>query len=231
MSVCSFHMFRVFTIKIVSPSSSQNNNEGRTLLLYCLYAFGLPAVILACTVGINAFIHKGHYFGYGGNTCFLSDIYSLALGFGLPVGLVIASNVVYCTVAPCKLGRTSSVRSSNKRERRNLIVVGILFTLTGATWVVVIVDAMHYMSAMSFIAKFVVGFQGVFICYAFVCNKRVYNLYHNRFRDVIPPTHPVSSNSTVELHPTSTTNLSASPTSVDVGTSSSLPISPDGTRL
>jgi G protein-coupled receptor Mth (Methuselah protein) len=231
MSVCSFHMFRVFAIKIVSPSSSQNNNEWHLLLLYCLYAFGLSAVIVAFTVGINAFIHTGHYFGYGGNTCFLSDTYSLTLGFGLPVGLIIVSNVVYFTVTACKIGRTASVRSSNKRERRNLIVFAKLFTLTGATWVVVIVDAMYDMSVMSFIATFLVGCQGVFICYAFVCNKRVYNLYRNLFRDVIPPTHPVSSTSTVEMHPTSTTNMSASPTAVDVGTSSSSPISLDCTRL
>jgi G protein-coupled receptor Mth (Methuselah protein) len=214
MSVCSFHMFRVFAIKIVSPSFVRSN-EGKMLFLYCIYAFGLPAVIVACTVGINAFIHKGHNFGYGGNTCFLSDTYSLVLGFGLPVGLIIATNAVYFVATACKIGRTSSVRSSNTRERRNVIVFAKLFTLTGATWVVVIVDALYTVLVMSFIATFLVGCQGVFICYAFLCNKRVYILYRNRFRGVIPSRHPVPRTATIELQPTSSSGMSASTTRAD----------------
>jgi G protein-coupled receptor Mth (Methuselah protein) len=175
MSVCSFHMFRIFAGGISSRVTSQG--EKRRLCMYMTYAYGAPIIAVIATIAVNGAISGGVYFGYA-TRCFLSDPYSLGLGFALPVILIIITNTVYFIIAARSIRRSPSVQRNNK-DRRGFILYVKLFSLTGITWVLQIIDSVFPHSAFSFVVTVLIGCQGVFIFVSFICNKRVYRMYRN----------------------------------------------------
>jgi hypothetical protein len=179
-------MVRVFT-RIVQRTGAE---ESSLFLYYFFFAFGVPILIVAATKGTNAVVYNGTQFGYGGDLCFLSNKYSLGFGFVLPVAAIIVSNALLFTVTAYKIGRSPAVQSSNTEPRRNLVIYAKLITLTGLTWIVVIIDAMFDVSVLSFVATFLVGCQGVFIFLSYMCNRRVYKMYRKLCQPNID--HPLS---------------------------------------
>jgi G protein-coupled receptor Mth (Methuselah protein) len=215
MGVCCFHIFRVFG-KHMRTIQSLSFDESRTFTGYCVFAFGVPACIVVLTLGVNAIVFNGEYFGYGGKLCFLSDTYSLSLGFAFPVLLTLILNCVYFICAVNTIARTSSTISSNQRERRTILVYAKLFTLTGATWIVVFIDSVYALSALSFIATFLVGCQGMFIFVSYVCNRRVYTMYSKRLATCCRKQYVMSS-SNIGTHSVQVPESISSGPSVSIG--------------
>ncbi|KAJ8304614.1 hypothetical protein KUTeg_018197 [Tegillarca granosa] len=70
---------------------------------------------------------------------------------------------------------------SNAHDRNELSIYLKLFTLTGITWLLQVVDSFFIVSALSYIVVILNGFQGLFIFISYTCNRRVIKLYRERF--------------------------------------------------
>jgi hypothetical protein len=102
-------------------------------------------------------------------------LYSLGLGFALPVILIIVTNTVYFIIATRSIQRSPSIQRNNK-DRLGFILYVKLFSLTGITWVLQIIDSVFTHSAFSFVVTVLIGCQGVFIFVSYNFNKRVYRI-------------------------------------------------------
>ena len=72
LTICSFHMFRVFTGKMKSHNDT-NASVNITVAKYCLFSFGVPACIALLVVCIRLASSSGTDLGYSSHRCFISD--------------------------------------------------------------------------------------------------------------------------------------------------------------
>ena len=171
MNVCSFHMFRVFCSKAMSvPSLSK-----RRFSKYLMYVFGMPFVIVSTTFTVFFLSSSGTFTGYGDNRCFLTNIYGIICAFIIPSSLIFLTNIIFFIVTFHKIRTSPRIQSSG--DKREFFVYLKLCTVVGITWPLQIVDAVLPLTMFSF---FVVGLnasQGAFVCFSYVCNRRVFFLY------------------------------------------------------
>ncbi|KAL5006687.1 hypothetical protein ScPMuIL_015493 [Solemya velum] len=173
MTVCCFHMFLAFDVRRMT---SYERNSNHLVRRYCLFSFGTPLAILILNSGITAAINEKVFFGYGPPNCFLTNIYSLGFALVLPLIVCTTANVVFFSIAMKNIHSSPKIQST-KRDRGQILVYIKLFSLTGLTWMLQLLDSNLEISAFSFLATFLNGCQGVFIFLSYICNKRVLSLY------------------------------------------------------
>ena len=216
LSVCSFHMFRVFRSKILLYSSGQSSGYNKVLVSYVLYSYGLPVLIVSINM-MTTFLHDGS-FGYGGRMCFLNRPTAIIVTFIIPITLVCLTNIYFFIVTSVKIVSTPKMKREEQNSTLNRVHFSIyikLFTITGITWIFQIIDALFPASAISSVVSMLNALQGVFIFISFICNRRVLQL----FRKAIPPSSSSSTSNTTRgniIDTTTTSLIDASKTEVDV---------------
>jgi len=173
MSVCSFHMYNVFTNITRSGDALKN-----TIIYYIVYSYGIPAIIICVNIIIIISISDDQSIGYGETMCFLSNRISFFLTFLSPVVIVCCTNVFFFVKTSLYIRAKPDI-TSNKENKNNFVIYIKLFSITGITWLLIIVDTLFPISAFSFIVAILNGCQSLFIFISFVCNKRVISLYKN----------------------------------------------------
>ncbi|XP_045190638.2 uncharacterized protein LOC123547531 [Mercenaria mercenaria] len=174
MNICTFHMFRVLArTKVISHSSGI-----RKMIIYHLYAQLMAAMFVSINIGLS--YTKSGDLGYGRVTCYISSQEMIIYTFGIPAGLIVLSNVCMFIFVVIKIKRSPSVQKSVQNERNDIIVFVKLSTITGATWVFGLLYIWTNLTTMSYIFIVLNASQGVFIMFAFVINKRVFDLFKNK---------------------------------------------------
>lgn len=182
LNVCSFHMHRVFTSSTYSRHSA--SIQKRTFLTYMLYILGFPFLVVVTNLSVNLALSEGELYGYEGPFCFLMPPFSFYV-FILPTTTILFINIVYFARTIYFI-RRSPVVPGSEQSRPQLFTLVKLFTLTGTTWLLQVVDTTIEFSEMthsifSLIVTILSAFQGFFIFVAFVCNARVLQAYKTIF--------------------------------------------------
>ena len=177
MNVCSFHMYTMF---VGTLSRQEHSSMVKKIIAYIAYSFGSSALIVTITIVTFKSIPPGDYIGYGGRVCFLSHPSGIIYAFILPVVIICVSNIYFFVRTFLAIRQAPKVQSTKERSNDFSILVK-LFTLTGITWLFLILDAIQELSFFSFLVTILVCCQGLFIFISFVCNKRVLNLLKKRF--------------------------------------------------
>ena len=173
MNICSFHMFRVFTSFMYS---SQNQSKW-IVLKYSLYVYVLPVFTILLYIVIKVSVDGSQHLGYGGSVCFLSELVPIVAVLIVPAAAIIIANGIFSCLAYWRIRSAPHVQSTLDRNDFKIYVK--LLTVTGVAWPLMFIDAVLPLTAFSFIATFANALQGVFIFFAFICNKKVLNLYKN----------------------------------------------------
>lgn len=178
LNVCSFHMFRVFT-SITGPRLS----ERRTFVMYVLYSFGAPALIIILNVAITSIVTSG-LIGYGDTICFLDQKLAFLITFIVPVSVICILNITFFVFVSRAIAQRPKLKddSNMKANHIQFIVYIKLFALTGTTWIFQIVDSFVPESAFSTIVAILNALQGVLIFLSYICNKRVLDLYRRNLK-------------------------------------------------
>ncbi|XP_033752038.1 LOW QUALITY PROTEIN: adhesion G protein-coupled receptor L4-like [Pecten maximus] len=176
MNVCSFHMYRVF----VFPLTGAKRVHRWTCFWYACYIFGMSALIVTVYIALSVTVFDSDNLGYTGNgNCFLTSFESVIATFISPVMLVCLSNVIFFVVVAYKIATAPNVPSTrNVRKEYPLYVK--LFVLTGATWLLQIIDAFIPLSVFSIISGIMNSSQGIFIFLSYSTNSRVRKFYKDR---------------------------------------------------
>ncbi|XP_060072452.1 adhesion G protein-coupled receptor L4-like [Ylistrum balloti] len=176
MNICSFHMFRVF----VFPLKEARRNHRWTCFWYICYVFGMSALIVIVYISLSVVVFESDNLGYTGNgKCFLSSFESVIVTFISPVVVVCVSNVIFFAVVAFKISTAPKV-PSNKSIRQEFPLYVKLFVLTGATWILQILDAFMPLSVFSIISGILNSSQGIFIFLSYSTNGRVRKFYKER---------------------------------------------------
>ena len=166
MNVCSFHMYRLFS----GFMGVQRDNNNKQIVQYHLYSYGVSFLIVSVNILIS--VITSDTIGYGKASCFIDNIISRICSFILPIGLVCIFNIVFFLITLLKIRATPKVESS-KENRHHVSIYLRLFTLTGITWLLVMVESNFSSSVLTICITILNGLQGLFIFVSYVCNKRV----------------------------------------------------------
>ena len=170
MNVCSYHMFKIFCLRLFESHSSVIHR--RDFFRYLAYVHGAPVVVIVFTVTIHLSMSLGSFTGYGSrHGCFLSDTYSLISAFILPATVIFLMNIVFFLVVAKKIRSSPSVARST--DKNDFLIFVKICAIVGVSWPLQIVDGMLEFSALSFVATGLNGLQGVYIFISYVCNRRV----------------------------------------------------------
>ena len=180
LTICSFHMFRVFAGKMTSNNDT-NASANKTLAKYCLFSFGVPACIVLLVVCISLASSSGTDSGYSSHRCFISHKNVFLATLLTPLILMCLSNVVFFVFTAIKIRNRPKVQKS-KPDNLQFIVYCKLFVLTGLTWVIQVIDTFLIESVLSYLSVIFNCSQGSFIFLSYACNKRVFILYKQLFQ-------------------------------------------------
>ena len=175
MNVCCIHMFKVFSsMKMISTNSTYM----KSYLFYAGYSTILPSIFISANVAYSDVIE--HDIGYGGKTCFIVRPHMVLFTFALPIGLLIVVNILLFSIVLFKLRKMKDMPNSTA-QRNVFVIYAKLSTLTGCSWIFGFLYQFTNIKALSFIFIVLTTFQGLFLMLAFICNKRVANLYLSKF--------------------------------------------------
>ncbi|XP_062611906.1 uncharacterized protein LOC134273720 [Saccostrea cucullata] len=178
LQVCSFHMFRVFR------QDRRTENSGsyirKTITKYVSYAFGSSSFIVSCNLIISLIESNGKNTGYDNASSLMTHKISFIVTLILPLTLICLTNIMFYILTSYKIYSSPDIESTS-RNRIQFTVYVKLFSLTGLSWLLQIVDTFIEVSILSYFVAILNGLQGFFIFLSYVCNKRVWNLYKKAF--------------------------------------------------
>ena len=167
LNICCYHMFRTFgTIRVPI--------EKKTSWMYHVYCLVNSTILININIIWSLSASGGTSIGYGKHSAICYIFYPQMIGYTmtLPVGIVVASNIIMYGTVLYKI-RKDSFRTSAQTSRRHLSIYIKLLTVTGISWLSYIPAILIRNDVFDAIASVLVACQGVYIMFAFVCNTRV----------------------------------------------------------
>ena len=175
MNVCCVHMFRVFGL-----TNFHSLKKRRSFSLYILYTIIASAIVVSMHIVVRYFTSAD--IGYGGRICYINDYKMVLYFFAIPVALVVTTNVALFVCVVVKLARLPNMSEAVGKQRDYMTIYAKLTTLTGITWIVGFIYQHILVKELSYVYIVLNGCQGVYIMIAFSLNKRVRNLYIEKFK-------------------------------------------------
>nr|XP_034311807.1 G-protein coupled receptor Mth2-like [Crassostrea gigas] len=167
MSVSSFHMYRSFQFSNTNSRYHLNNIQA-----YMVFITFLPCMIIALNILISWLVLGNGDVGYGNRMCFIDNPYSRLASFIIPLGVMCICSLFFFVKTIISIRNVPKV-PGNQSVRNEFVIFCRLFTITGITWVLQIIDGFLPFSTFSYISSIINSLQGIAIFVAFFLNKRV----------------------------------------------------------
>ncbi|ESO99945.1 hypothetical protein LOTGIDRAFT_158107 [Lottia gigantea] len=174
MNFCTVSLF----YKLNFPIESRHISKRKMMTYSTLYCSGSSALIIGALV-LGSWLNDGSL-GYGGSSCYISGSSGRRLGFALPVGLLVFTNIILFAWTFIKLKRHQQVQSTQENQISMLACLK-LSVITGLTWVFAFLFEATGFIVFAYLFTLFVGAQGFVIFLAFVFNRRVLKLLKIRF--------------------------------------------------
>ncbi|KAL3864650.1 hypothetical protein ACJMK2_006314 [Sinanodonta woodiana] len=176
MNMCTFHMLKVF-IRLKKPNPKASTSF--TVFMYTIIVTALSAIFVLTNI-IKALVESDMAeMGYGPDICYISSGNMVGLTFALPVGFVVATNLVMFTLVIIKFRSIPSVEMNVKHDRNYTVIIAKLSTLTGITWIFGFLYVWTEEIVLSYFFIVLNASLGIFIMASFVLNKRVTEFLQN----------------------------------------------------
>ncbi|XP_069128673.1 uncharacterized protein [Argopecten irradians] len=176
MNICSFHMFRVFSIFRVKTLSSLRE-EKKHMIVYILCSVIVPLLVVATNVLVSLVASNWTDFGYGGCICYISSKHMLLYTFVIPIGVIILLNIVCFVIVVIAIRRSQQSKLSSNQDQISILVYLKLSCLTGFSWMFGFLYTWLNLEFFGYMFIILTAGQGLFIFLSFICSKRVLKLY------------------------------------------------------
>ena len=188
-NIMAWDIYKTFGQKTIL---SQIRSKRAHLPQYMVYAYGVPACIVAVSVTIEfSNIVPDFPIGYGLSGCWISVKSATFVFFCLPMLFVILTNLVFYILTILSINYVSSVVESEKhrhRGRSDLFIYVRIFSVLGFTWIFGVItfffhnDESLALRVVIFLFVIFNSLQGLFLFSVFMANGRVVGLYQQLVR-------------------------------------------------
>ncbi|XP_072037526.1 adhesion G protein-coupled receptor E3-like [Amphiura filiformis] len=173
-----------------NPFMSNDASSGRyRLSAYFVYGWGGPGVFVLVCVALHfcKCTSFGFEYGFDDGVCWTNDGASGLYFFGVPVGILLAINVILLCVTVLTIWRSSRRirklgKHNDKLARREFIVFIKLFTLMGLPWILGCVTAFYFTPVLEYTYIILNSLQGVLIFVVLVVTGRGGDLWREKWR-------------------------------------------------
>lgn len=185
MNVLAFDIWRTFVSRV-----NKSSEKARTCRFvgYSFYAWFMPALIVAAALVLDFQVFEGideiYLPHYGKDICWIAHRHALLFLFALPLAILLLTNLIFylaTMINICRISRMTDIQNRGK-DRCRLCIYVKLSLVMGLTWVFGFLAALLKMELFWYLFIGFNAFQGVFICFAFVLNKKVFKLLSSKGR-------------------------------------------------
>ena len=178
MNVMAFDVYITFRNRFATASSS-----GKKFISYVLYALLLPMCIVGVAVlsdNTNIDMPKP---SYGRPYCWIGQSKALLYYFVIPIGTLLLFNFILFSLAVYHICQSFAQDQFDKNphsNRKRLLLYVKLSTIMGLTWIfgyIALINGSHVLWYLFIIFN---TLQGLFICLAFLCNRKVSTLFRQK---------------------------------------------------
>jgi len=162
------------------------NNQKFVFIIYSLYAWLLPAIIIIISLIVEANLPFDSPYSpaYGKTICAISHLTALLIFFMMPLSIILALNVMLFIITAHKLKLiTNEIRFATKRKAKNRLSVHIkLVLLLGLTWILGFLAMFIKVDLISYPSIILHGLHGAFIFIAFTVKRSVFLMLKLRIK-------------------------------------------------
>ncbi|XP_033097246.1 uncharacterized protein LOC117101348 [Anneissia japonica] len=184
-NVLAFDLARVF---VFDTNRVHQSRSIKLLVIYMLYGWGLPLLIVLPCVGLH--VTSPRHFRYGGSVlCWIQDKRQLFYSFALPLAVCLILNFGQFMFTSYKIMQARKisnfalgVKMKKSRKFDDVLLYIKISCLMGFTWGFAFVASYANVAALWYIFILLNGLQGFFIFIAFTCNRHVLKLWRERLQ-------------------------------------------------
>ncbi|XP_064595703.1 uncharacterized protein LOC135462220 [Liolophura sinensis] len=182
MQVMAFDIWYTFSRKSLH---SPQNGKSSAFWFYQAYGWLTPIVIVSVAVIVDNFTEPDFFLRplYGQGICWIASRAGLIMFFAGPVAIVVFSNIIFFILtirSIIEVDKSTSIAHKNSEKRRFFLYVKLCF-LMGVAWAFGFLAAFTDVQALWYLFVILNTLQGMFICVAFVCTKKVLKLLKEKF--------------------------------------------------
>lgn len=182
MQVMAFDIWYTFSRKSLH---SPQNSKSSAFLFYQAYGWLTPLIIVTVAAMVDNFSEPDFFLRplYGQGVCWIASRAGLLVFFAGPVAIVVISNIVFFILTVrsiIEVDKSTSIAHQNSEKRRFFLYVKLCF-LMGVGWAFGFLAAFTDVQALWYLFVILNTLQGMFICVAFVCTKKVLKLLKEKF--------------------------------------------------
>ncbi len=184
-TVCTIHMFKVFgRSKLIATVEASHTKYLLQIYLVCIY--GYSALLVAGNVIVTYVTSEGMSYGYGRDgKCFISHSESFVATVMTPMMITFCINIILYSVTIYNLKKKTSsnaaITGGSRVNKQQLSIFIKLFVTTGCSWMILIINVFVDKMLIYVIIAGLNSLQGLYVFIAYMCNKRVYRMYTNKF--------------------------------------------------
>ena len=177
MSAISYHSCFVFSQPFVAPNTKERQ---QTFVRYSTVVWFGPAIFVAVCIVLD---ETGKFAVAYGTKCWLGTRDSKLYLFLLPIGLLLLFNVfAFIRTAAILSRHQNGLDILQKKRRKNLLICIKLSTLVGFPWIFPFFGVFFpKVVVLEYLFVIFACLQGFCIGMAFLCNKKILNLYKSRW--------------------------------------------------
>ncbi|CAF3691288.1 unnamed protein product [Adineta steineri] len=200
--IISIHIHSTFNHQIIRDNTS--NKTYQRLIAYNILVWCLTGIIILIACLIQFTIPQSSFSpAYATIFCTISKPYAMILFFLLPIGctLLIVGILfvktllaIYHSHNIAKLANTTS--SSNINDKNLVFIYARLASLMGIQWILLIIALAIGQTWSWIIFEIINSLPGLFICFGFLCSKRVFTILKEKFSKKLIPRRQSSTNTT-----------------------------------
>ncbi|CAC5413171.1 unnamed protein product [Mytilus coruscus] len=179
--VCAWHMFKIFGTGSIALTieASRNKNSIRWYITFS-YLYGL--MLIVTNIIIYATITDGESIGYGDRHCFISFREMIFATLITPLVILSGADIILFVITVYRLKNRPRIMTDDTEKRKDVWIFLRLFAATGCSWILLLINAFVENSILALIISCINSLQGLYIFIAYICNKRIYNMYISKLR-------------------------------------------------
>ncbi len=181
MNVMAFDIWHTFSGQIIH----QEHRMSHIFRNYSIYALSLPMGVVVTSIALDLVAKTTIRPEYANTFCWINRRSGLIYLFALPVMSIMAVNLVFFALTVKSIRKVSNLSQMARHKRtckndttRFLLNVK-LAVIMGLTWLSGIIASLTDHTELWYVFTLMNSFQGVWICLAFVCTRKVLKMIHD----------------------------------------------------
>ena len=159
--------------------NAKNKQKNRSFISYCLYASIVPSVITLVSVILDQTEASVRPL-YAGHFCWIGDKKGGLLLFALPLIIVMTMNIIFFVLTARNICIAAEGTSLVRKEKTRAGLYAKLALIMGLTWTTGLAVMALDRVELWYVYTVLNSFQGIFICFSFVCTRKVYRAFSDK---------------------------------------------------